>query len=95
MRTRSANFIMNMYSGQGIHDESMSLITLYQLRYTFLKKGLTIKWYKTKTGYSVYFRSNYKRKPKVQAVPVVDLQLPVFNTIESMFTPEQVNEAFA
>jgi hypothetical protein len=67
MKQRSKNFIVHIYHG------SEALDTLLALRTAFAKHGATIKWYKTNTGYSVYFRGSYvrrKAKPVVQPAVV-------------------------
>ncbi len=88
----SKNFICKLPDGPGV------LEALTALRVVFNKRNEPIKWYRTKSGYTVYFRGNYIRKPKqvvvrpenLIEVPVVDLNTPAFDYIESTFTPEQV-----
>jgi hypothetical protein len=68
---------------------------LNALRKAFASCGRSIKWYKTSTGYSIYFRGKYTRKVKnatllVEEVTSPVLSMPAFDYVESTFTPEQV-----
>ena len=84
--TRSKNFITHIPATE----ESSHI--LHNLRVAFAKKGIAIKWYRNKDTYSIYFRQQAERKVKKASI---SLDTPAFDYVESQFTPEQIERAFA